>query len=376
MPLWDLVTSMINYSRWINPPVSLVKSVEDSRAVYRKLGNSGLIVSNPILGGLHFGASQWYDWVLDEKESISLLKAAYDKGINTWDTANFYSNGESERIMGKALKVHNIPRSKVVIMTKCGRAVTDPNVDPDIGTCTAYHPDLANKSKDYVNHLGLSRASIYQQVEASLQRLNTDYIDVLQIHRFDDQVPAEETMKALHDLVQMNKVRYLGASSMLAHEFAILQHTAEKNNWTKFVSMQNHYNLIYREEEREMNKYCKRTGVGLIPWAPLASGKLARPPGQPTSSYRSVNGTLYKDNNPSQSDEIARRVYEIAVSRSIPMSHVALAWLNKRVVSPIVGLSSVERMDEILDARAVELSDEEETYLESAYHPLPIQGHV
>lgn len=163
---------MINYSRWINPPVSLVKSVEDSRAVYRRLGNSGLVVSNPILGGLHFGASQWYDWVLDEKESISLLKAAYDKGINTvcipsihifitdlisflqWDTANFYSNGESERIMGKALKVHNIPRSKVVIMTKCGRAVTDPNVDPDIGTCTAYHPDLANKSKDYVNHLG------------------------------------------------------------------------------------------------------------------------------------------------------------------------------------------------------------------------------
>ncbi|KAK1914086.1 ammonium transporter Amt2 [Pyrenophora teres f. teres] len=255
---------MLTYKRWKDPPISLVKSVCRSQAMYRRLGNSGLLVSNPILGGLHFGDPKWYDWVLDEEESIALLKAAYDRGINTWDTANMYTNGESERIIGKALRAHKIPRSKVIIMTKCGRAVTDPSTDENIGTVTGFWPDLLSRSKDYVNHFGLSRASIFQQVQASLERLNTDYIDVLHIHRFDHNVLPEETMKALHDLVLMNKVRYLGASSMWAHEFAILQHTAE-NNWTKFVSMQNHYNLCYREEEREMNKYCNLTGVGLIP---------------------------------------------------------------------------------------------------------------
>ncbi|CAA9959671.1 hypothetical protein PTMSG1_03086 [Pyrenophora teres f. maculata] len=328
---------MINYTKWIQPPASLVKSVEASRAVYRRLGNSGLMVSNPILGGMHIGNPAWSDWVLDEKDSIALLKAAYDRGINT--------------------------------------VLTDPNIDPDTSINTAFYPELTRQSRDYVNHFGLSRASIFQQVEASLQRLNIDYIDVLQIHRFDHQVPLEETMKALHDLVQMNKVRYLGASSMWTHEFAILQHTAEKNNWTKFISMQNHYNLLYREEEREMIKYCNLTGVGLIPWSPLASGKLARCPDEQATSSRSISGTIYKDHNPAQSEEIARRVHQTAIARGIPMSQVALAWLNKRVVAPIVGLSSVERMEEVLDARAVELSDEEERYLESPYKPQPIQGH-
>ncbi|CAE7222042.1 Aldo-keto reductase [Pyrenophora teres f. teres] len=276
----------------------------------------------------------------------------------------------------KALRAHKIPRSKVIIMTKCGRAVTDPSTDENIGTVTGFWPDLLSRSKDYVNHFGLSRASIFQQVQASLERLNTDYIDVLHIHRFDHNVLPEETMKALHDLVLMNKVRYLGASSMWAHEFAILQHTAEKNNWTKFVSMQNHYNLCYREEEREMNKYCNLTGVGLIPWAPLASGKLARSPDQKSSSCRSANSTLYKDHNPTQSDEIARRVYEVANSRGIPMAQVALAWLNKRVVSPIIGISSVERMDEALGARDIQLSEEETSFLESPYKSQEIQGHV
>nr|Q75ZG2.1 RecName: Full=Aldo-keto reductase AMT2; AltName: Full=AM-toxin biosynthesis protein 2 [Alternaria alternata]BAC84994.1 aldo-keto reductase [Alternaria alternata]BAI44761.1 aldo-keto reductase [Alternaria alternata]BAI44803.1 aldo-keto reductase [Alternaria alternata]BES52855.1 aldo-keto reductase [Alternaria alternata] len=366
---------MLNYKKWTQPPNSLIKSIKASRAAYRRLGNSGLLVSNPILGGMHIGDPRWYDWVLDEKDSIALLKAAYDRGINTWDTANIYSNGESERIMGRALRSHNIPRSKVVIMTKCFRAVTDPDVDGDIGSSTAFFPDLTRQSKDYVNHCGLSRASVFQQVEASLRRLNTDYIDVLHIHRFDHHVPPEETMKALHDLVQMNKVRYLGASSMWAHEFAILQHTAEKNNWTKFVSMQNHYNLLYREEEREMIKYCNLTGVGLIPWGPLAAGKLARPPDGKASTFRAINGGAYKDHNPAESEQIARRVHQIAVSRGVPMSHVALAWLNKRVVSPVIGLSSVERMDEVLDARALELSDEEESRLEDPYKAQPPQGH-
>ncbi|CAE7002765.1 hypothetical protein HRS9139_09878 [Pyrenophora teres f. teres] len=366
----------MNFEKWRKPPLSLVDSVEASRAVYRRLGNSGLIISSPILGGMHIGNPKWNDWVLGEEDGNALLKAAYDRGINTWDTANVYSNGESEIIMGKALRVHNIPRSKVVIMTKCCRAVTDLNIEPDISINTAFYPELSRQSKDYVNHFGLSRASIFQQVEASLQRLGTDYIDVLQIHRFDHQVSPEETMKALHDLVQMNKVRYLGASSMWAHEFAILQHIADKNNWTKFVSMQSHYNLAYREEEREMIKYCNLTGVGVISWGSLASGKLARSPDEQATSSRSINGTLYKDENPAQSDEIARRVHQTAIARGIPMSQVALAWLNKRVVAPIVGLSSVERIDEILGARTVELSDEEERHLESPYKPQSVQGHA
>ncbi|KAL7771404.1 hypothetical protein CFE70_001347 [Pyrenophora teres f. teres 0-1] len=309
----------MNFEKWRKPPLSLVDSVEASRAVYRRLGNSGLIISSPILGGMHIGNPKWNDWVLGEEDGNALLKAAYDRGINTL--------------------------LKIAIFT----LILTP---------------------------GLSRASIFQQVEASLQRLGTDYIDVLQIHRFDPQVSPEETMKALHDLVQMNKVRYLGASSMWAHEFAILQHIADKNNWTKFVSMQSHYNLAYREEEREMIKYCNLTGVGVISWGSLASGKLARSPDEQATSSRSINGTLYKDENPAQSDEIARRVHQTAIARGIPMSQVALAWLNKRVVAPIVGLSSVERIDEILGARTVELSDEEERHLESPYKPQSVQGHA
>jgi aryl-alcohol dehydrogenase-like predicted oxidoreductase len=243
-------------------------------------------------------------------------------------------------------------------------------------------------------HQGLSRAAIFHQVEASLERLNTDYIDVLQIHRYDKSVPPEETMKALHDLVQMNKVRYLGACSMWAHELAILQHTAEKYGWTKFVSMQNHYNLLYREEEREMTKFCNLTGIGMIPvsisssvkryfnllikfkWSPLASGRLARPPDQRAKTFRAINGSIYKDDNPTESEEIVRRVHKVAMSRNWPMSHVALAWLNQRVVSPIIGLSSVARIDEALDARGLMLSNEEEKYIEEPYRSQQIQGHV
>ncbi|OJD36832.1 aldo-keto reductase [Diplodia corticola] len=323
---------MLNYRKWAETPVSIVKSVRASRAEYRRLGKSGLVVSNPIMGGMHIGSSKWYEW---------------------WDTANIYSNGESERIMGKTLKVHNIPRSKIIIMTKCFRPVTDPEID-DVGSCTAFSLDLARQSKDYVNHCGLSRTAIFQQVEASLKRLDTGYIDVLQIHRFDPNTPPEETMKALHDLVQANVVRYLGASSMWAHELAILQHTAEKHGWTKLVSMQNHYNLLYREEEREMIKYCNYAGIGLIPWSPLASGRLARPPGQQPNTFRAVNGQIYRDHNPEVSKEIVSRVHHLATSRGLPMSHVALAWL---------------------DARGLALSVDEEKYLEESYRPQPIQGH-
>ncbi|KAI9903495.1 hypothetical protein N3K66_000024 [Trichothecium roseum] len=343
-------------------PDVLLDSVSKTRATYHRLGNSGLRVSNPILGGAHLGSSRWLPWVLEEEE---------------WDTANSYSNGESERLMGKALREFNIPRRKVVLMTKCFRVVCDDeHFDP--GASTHMHHDIADTSKDYVNQWGLSRSAIYQAVDASLERLGTTYIDVLQIHRFDTSVPPEETMSALHDVVRSGKVRYIGASSMWAHQFAILQHVADKNGWTKFVSMQNHYNLLYREEEREMNKYCDLTGVGLIPWAPLAGGRLARRPNQTADTVRtSVNkgGGFYEPSDDGHSALIVSRVEEIADSRGWPMSHVGLAWLNRRVASTVVGFSSVERMDEALDALGKELTQEEELYLEELYVPRSIQGH-
>ena len=230
------------------------------------------------------------------------------------------------------------------------------------------------KTKDYVNHVGLSRQAIFQAVDASLKRLGLEYIDLLQIHRFDKDVPIEETMEALHDLVRAGKVRYIGASSMWTFQFAILQACAEAHGWTKFVSMQNHYNLLYREEEREMNKYCDLTGVGLIPWAPLCRGVLARPPSEEQKTERSANDrsqTGYSEVD----KEIVKRVQEIAEKRGWKMSHVALAWINKRVASPIIGFSSVERIDEALECRGKELTEEEETYLEELYTARKVEGH-
>ena len=201
-------------------------------------------------------------------QALPLLKAAYDRGINTWDTANVYSNGESERIIAKAIKKYNIPRHKLVLCTKCCGTTREDN-DP----ATLALTDV-DKTVDYVNQRGLSRQGIFAAVDASLHRLGTDYIDLLQIHRFDPTCPVEETMKALHDLVECGKVRYLGASSMYAYQFAGMQFVAEKHGWTKFVSMQNWYSLLYREEEREMNRFCLETGVGLIPVSVHPAGLL------------------------------------------------------------------------------------------------------
>ncbi|KAJ4354969.1 hypothetical protein N0V95_003348 [Ascochyta clinopodiicola] len=358
-------------------PEVLKQSIQATKAEFRLLGGSGLRVSNPILGGLQVGSSQWLPWVLDEEKALPLLKYAYDKGINTWDTANIYSNGQSEKLMGKAMQAYNIPRQKLIIMTKCYRVTCDPD-NYDVAAKVAMHGDLADQSKDYVNQWGLSRGSIFNAVEASLERLKTTYIDVLQIHRYDPTVSPEETMGALHDLVRSGKVRYLGASSMWTYQFATLQHTAEKRGFTKFVAMQNHYNLLYREEEREMIRFCNQTGVGLIPWAPLAGGQLARAPGQSGQTVRSaVNkyGAFYH-NDSFNPDEITRRVCEVARRRKWPMSHVALAWINRRVAAPIIGFSSAERIDDVLAARGKLLTEEEETYLEELYQPQEVLGHA
>lgn len=354
-------------------PAGLEVSFNNTKCEYRQLGKSGLRISVPIFGCMSLGDTRAINWAIPEDEALPLLKAAYDKGLNTWDTANVYSQGVSEEIVGKALKKYNIPREKVVIMTKCFWAVGE---SKDV-----LHPlqrQLVEGSKDYQNQFGLSRQAIFTQVEASLKRLDTPYIDLLQIHRFDTTTPVEETMKALHDLVQSGKVRYIGASSMWATQFARMQFVAEKNGWTKFISMQNHYNLLYREEEREMNRFCDDTGVGLIPWAPLCRGHLARAPAAFGSTARSKgekvsqpghHGTVEPDLT------IIKRVQEVADKHGWPMSHVALAWINKRVSSPIIGFSSTARIDEAMEARGKVLTDEEEKYLEELYTPKAVTGH-
>ena len=219
--------------------------------------------------------------------------------------------------------------------------------------------------------IGLSRQAIFAAVNASLARLDTDYIDLLQIHRFDYTVPIEETMRALHDLVLSGKVHYIGASSMWATQFARMQFVAEKNGWTKFVSMQNQYSLLYREEEREMNRFCNDTGVGLIPWAPLCRGHLARP----LSSFGQTKRSAAEKELSDADVATIKRVEELAEKKGWKMSHVALAWINKRIASPIIGFSSVERMEEAVGVRGKTLTREEEEWLEEAYVPKVVSGH-
>lgn len=350
-------------------PEFLQKSLNETEVEYRRLGSSGLRVSVPILGAMSFGLKSWLPWLIEEDKALLMLKAAYDRGLNTWDTANVYSNGVSEEIIGKAIKKYNITRQRLTILTKCWGVVEEHD-----GAVTASIWDHYYGSKEYINQFGLSRTAIFNAVEASLKRLDTDYIDILQIHRFDPNVPIEETMEALHDLIKSGKVRYIGASSMFTYQFAMMQFCAEKHGWTKFISMQNKYSLLYREEEREMNKFCNETGVGLIPWSPLERGFLARPLSDEATTDR---GALYlKDNSLTEADtKIIRRVEEIAKKKGWKMSEVATAWINKRVTSPIIGFSSVERVDQALAAKGLVLTEEEEKYLEEPYEPKRIAGH-
>ncbi|RFU24028.1 hypothetical protein B7463_g12313, partial [Scytalidium lignicola] len=351
-------------------PESLQISLDATRVEYVKLGSSGLRISWPILGAMTLGAKQLGTMVLEEEESLKVLKAAWDCGINTWDTANSYSNGLSEEIIGKAIRRFNIPRPKLVIMTKCALYVgEEPKV---IGPLFA---EEMVKSKDYVNQGGLSRCAIFTAVDNSLARLGTTYIDLYQIHRYDPHTPPEETMKALHDLVQSGKVRYIGASSMWATQFAQLQFIAEKNGWTKFISMQNYHNLCYREEEREMIRFCNDTGVGIIPWSPLFAGRLARPLGY-DKSIRSKRPSPHHPGITSVDEEIVRRVEELATKKGWKMSVVALVWHKSKGSVPIVGLNSVERIEEMWDLRGKSLTDEEVKYLEQPYVARSVAGHT
>ncbi|MBC8092302.1 MAG: aldo/keto reductase [Pseudonocardia sp.] len=317
------------------------------------LGATGLKVSRICLGMMSYGTPDWRDWVLDLDASRPLVRAAVDAGITFFDTADMYSNGVSEEVTGTLLRELFARRDDYVLATKL------------------FMPMGAGP-----NDRGLSRKHVMASIDDSLRRLGTDHVDLYQIHRWDPDTPIEETMEALHDVVRSGKARYIGASSMFAWQFAKAQHTADLAGWTRFVSMQDHYNLIYREEEREMHPLCLDTGVGVIPWSPLARGLLTRP--------RASEATTR-----AQSDDIAQRFYaepdldvvdavqEVATARGLPAAQVALAWMLHKpaVTAPIIGATKAGHIEDAVAAVEVELSDDEITALEKPYVPHPVIGH-
>jgi aryl-alcohol dehydrogenase-like predicted oxidoreductase len=319
---------------------------------YLKLGKTGLEVSVITLGCMSFGAPDRgsHPWSLDEGASRDIIKQALDAGVNFLDTANVYSAGSSEEIVGKAVKDF-VPREEVVIATK-----------------------VFNRMRPGPNGAGLSRKAIFAELDASLRRLQTDYIDLYQIHRWDYDTPIEETLEALHDAVRAGKVRYIGASSMYAWQFTKALYISELNGWTKFVSMQNHYNLIYREEEREMLPLCVDQGIGVIPWSPLARGRLTRPWDTATARTETdeFGKSLYRD----EDRQIVERVIDLAAKRGLTPAQVALAWLlrNPAVTSPIVGVTKPDQLSQALSAVDAELDDAEVAYLEEPYAPHTIAG--
>lgn len=320
---------------------------------YVKLGRSGLEVSKLSLGTMSFGVPERGNtpWSLDEEQSRPIIKKALEMGINFFSSANMYSDGTSEEILGRALKDF-ARRDEVVISTK------------------VFVP-----MRKGPNGMGLSRKSIMIEIDNSLRRLGTDYVDLYQIHRWDSNTPIEETMEALHDLVKGGKVRYIGASSMLAWQFAKAQHVAERNGWTRLVSMENRLNLLYREEEREMLPLCKDEGVGVTPYLPLAAGRLTRDWNEQTS--RSENDQVAKSLfiKTEEADRIvAGRVAEVAANRGIPRAQIALAWLlqKEEVTAPIIGSTKISHLEDAVSALSVKLTSEEITSLEELYIPHPL----
>lgn len=315
---------------------------------YTRIGASGLDVSRLCLGCMGFGGDTpgIHDWAVNETESRPMIEKALELGINFFDTANAYSVGTSEEIVGRAL-ADMADRAEVVIATK------------------VFFPMRAGR-----NSLGLSRKAIMTEVDNSLRRLGTDYIDLYQIHRFDHRTPIEETMRALHDVVASGKVRYIGASSMWAWEFSKAQYVAEMNGWTKFISMQNQYSLLQREEEREMMPLCADQGVGSIPWSPLARGLLTRPWDESTVR-RESDGLIDERFEERRDRPIVERVQEIAAAKGVSMAKLALAWvlLHPVVSSPIVGATKMHHITDAVDALDIEITPEERTSLEELYIP-------
>ena len=324
---------------------------------YTRLGSTGMKVSRICLGCMGFGdATRWiHKWVLDEENSRPIIQKALESGINFFDTANVYSIGASEEILGRALKDF-AKRDEVVIATK-----------------------VFGKMSDSPNGSGLSRKAILSEIDKSLTRLQTDYVDLYQIHRWDYETPIEETMEALNDIVRAGKARYIGASAMWAWQFQKALFVSEKHGWTRFVSMQNHLNLIYREEEREMLPLCREEKIGLIPYSPLASGRLTRE-WSSESSLRSETDQIAKAKYDSSSEAdqlVVERVAELATKYGVPRSQIALAWLLQKepVTAPIIGATKISHLEEAIGALSVRLTQEEVSYLEELYVPHRVVGH-
>ncbi|KAG2756998.1 aryl-alcohol dehydrogenase [Suillus brevipes Sb2] len=337
---------------------------------YTRLGNSGLKVSRIILGTMQYGNKGWQDWVLGEDEAVEHIKVAYEAGIQTFDTADTYSNGYSEVILGRVIRKLNLPRDEIVVMTKVFNVV---------GREYDIHQLAGRENPDqngYVNQHGLSRKHIFASVKKSLERLQMDYIDVLQCHRLDDETPMEEAMQALHDVVKAGYVRYIGMSSCWAYQFQAMQNYAITNKLTPFISMQNHYSLLYREEEREMFPTLKMFGVGSIPWSPLARGALTRPLGQQTSRGQ-IDWFIGNYAQASSYETIINRVEELAKKKGVTMAQIAIAWIltKEGVSAPIVGTTSVANLKDIIAGIDVKLTVEEIKFLEEEYKPTAVIGH-
>jgi len=324
--------------------------------IYVKLGRTGLDVSRICLGCMSYGnpAVKNQPWSLGEKESLPFFRQAIELGINFFDTANVYSLGASEEITGKALKEY-ARRDEIVLATK-----------------------VFSRMREGPNGAGLSRKAIFQEIDASLRRLGTDYVDLYQIHRWDSSTPIEETLEALHDVVKAGKARYIGASSMFAWQFAQALEISRRNGWARFVSMQNFVNLIYREEEREMLPLCKSEGIGVIPWSPLARGRLARPWNAEATnrSEKDLYGARIYANVAEGDRQIIDEVGEIASRRNIPRAQVALAWLLRKpeITAPIIGATKPQHLQDAAAALDVQLTEDEVKALEAPYAPHPVAG--
>jgi len=324
---------------------------------YVKLGKSGLKVSRLCLGMMTYGSPEWREWVLDEKQALPFVKRALEAGINFFDTADVYSNGASEEVLGNNLKACAVKRENVIVATK-----------------------VFNPMSDDVNDRGLARKHIMDSIDGSLQRLKMDYVDLYQIHRWDYDTPIEETMEALNDVVKSGKARYIGASSMFAWQFAKAQFTADLHGWTRFASMQDHYNLVYREEEREMIPLCIDQGVGLIPWSPMARGFFAgnrsRKGGGETARAKAdpfADQLYFRE----EDFTVAERAREVAMTHNATGPQIALAWLLSKpyITAPIIGASQLEHLNQSLEALEIKLAPEEIERLEELYQPHPILGH-
>jgi 1-deoxyxylulose-5-phosphate synthase len=321
-----------------------------------RLGSSGLHVSRICLGMMSYGSSAWRPWVLEEEKAGPIVRAAVEAGITFFDTADVYSDGASEVVTGRLLRPL-LSREELVVATK-----------------------LFSPMTPGPNGRGLSRKHVMAAIDASLARLEMDYVDLYQIHRFDPLTPVEETMEALHDVVQAGKARYIGASSMFAWQFAKMQHAADRHGWTRFVSMQNHYNLVYREEEREMIPLCHDQGIGVIPWSPLARGLLAgkrRRSGE-RESVRAETDTFQDELYGRPEDfDVAEQVEQLAAARGVPPAQVALAWLLQQpAVVPIVGATRESYIEDARAAIDLSLTADESARLEAPYRPNSVQGHA